>query len=54
MSNPKCNCCNTQLVEGFTPSWDRTLLYETLECVNDECAKPSKMTLSITKNEVEY
>lgn len=55
MSNFKCKCCSAQLVEACESSWDGTLLYETLKCVNDECAEPSEVTLSIkTNREVEY
>jgi hypothetical protein len=55
MSNPKCKCCSKQLVEGCESSWDGELLYETLVCVNDECAKPSEIILSIKINrEVEH
>jgi hypothetical protein len=51
MSNPKCECCNSEMWEGFIPSWNHRLIYHTFQCLNDECAEPSIIAVSVTKND---
>lgn len=49
-----CNCCAQPMVEGMHTTANGLYLVETLECVNDNCAKPTMVDIAYHKVEDPY
>jgi hypothetical protein len=47
----KCNCCGQPMVEGTGRTFNGLYHLETLECVNDNCDRPTSVVLSYSKEE---